>query len=248
MTRTDGSPATAFERPAFYAIGSGTGGVRDWLTLLHPPYTAWHLSYVAIGAALSPRFALWRLGGALLAFFLAVGIGAHALDELNGRPLRTGIRRTALIAAATAGVVAPVVAGLVYGGWRLLPFVVVGVVLVAGYNLELWGGALHNGIGFALGWGAFPVLTGCYAQQFRLSPAAVVAAVAAAALSLAQRSLSLRVRVLRRRTSSVHVRIVSSDGEVTLLDREALLAPLETALRYTSFGLVVLAAALVATR
>ncbi len=27
--------------PAFYA--AGTGGWRDWWTLLHPPYTAWHL-------------------------------------------------------------------------------------------------------------------------------------------------------------------------------------------------------------
>src|SRR5690242_13022514 len=164
------------DRPAFYALRSG--GWRDWVTLLHPPYTAWHLSYVAIGAALAPRFALWRLGGTLLAFFLAVGVAAHALDELNGRPLRTGIDRRALIAAATGGVALPVVAGVVYGGWRLAPFVVVGVVIVAGYNLELWNGALHNGIGFALGWGAFPVLTGCYAQNFRLSAAAVVAAVA----------------------------------------------------------------------
>ena len=66
--------------------------VRDWLTLLHPPYTVWHLSYVAIGAAVAGHLVLWRLGGTLLAFFLAVGIGAHALDELHGRPLRTAER------------------------------------------------------------------------------------------------------------------------------------------------------------
>lgn len=248
MTRVDGSPATATDRPAFYAIGRGNGGVRDWLTLLHPPYTAWHLSYVAIGAALAPRFALWRLGGTLLAFFLAVGIAAHALDELNGRPLRTGIHARALIAAATGGALVPVVAGVVYGGWRLLPFVVVGVVLVVGYNLELWNGALHNGIGFALGWGAFPVLTGCYAQHFRLSAAAVVAALAAFLLSLAQRSLSLRVRALRRRTSYIHGLLVSTDGDVMKLDQETLLVPLENALRYTTCGLVALAAALVVMR
>ena len=238
----------ATDRPAFYAIGRGNGGGRDWLTLLHPPYTAWHLSYVAIGAALAPRFALWRLGGTLLAFFLAVGIAAHALDELHGRPLRTGIHPGALIGAATGGVLVPVVAGVVYGGWRLLPFVVVGVVIVAGYNLELWNGALHNGVGFALGWGAFPVLTGCYAQHFRLSAAAVVAALAACLLSLAQRSLSLRVRALRRRTSYVHGLLVTSDGGNLTLDRGTLLAPLENALRYTACGVVVLATALVLMR
>ena len=37
------------ERPAFYALRGG--GWRDLVTLLHPPYTAWHLSYVALGAA-----------------------------------------------------------------------------------------------------------------------------------------------------------------------------------------------------
>jgi len=72
------------EKTAFYAVGRGTGGFRDWITLLHPPYTLWHLSYVAIGAALVPHPVLWRLGATMLAFFLAVGVGAHALDELNG--------------------------------------------------------------------------------------------------------------------------------------------------------------------
>jgi hypothetical protein len=39
-------------RPAFYALGRG--GLRDHVTLLRPPYTVWHLSYVGIGAALAP--------------------------------------------------------------------------------------------------------------------------------------------------------------------------------------------------
>jgi hypothetical protein len=38
-------------RPAFYALARG--GWRDYVTLLHPPYTLWHLSYVAIGAAIA---------------------------------------------------------------------------------------------------------------------------------------------------------------------------------------------------
>ena len=41
------------ERPAFYALRPG--GWRDLITLLHPPYTAWHLSYVAFGAAAAPE-------------------------------------------------------------------------------------------------------------------------------------------------------------------------------------------------
>jgi hypothetical protein len=238
----------AADRPAYYAVGAGNGGLRDWVTLLHPPYTAWHLSYVAIGAALAPHFAAWRLGGTLVAFFLAVGVGAHALDELAGRPLQTGIPSAVLVAAAGVGVAVPVVVGLLYGGVRMLPFVVAGGVLVLAYNLELGGGVVHNAVGFALGWGAFPVLTGYYAQDFRLGVSAVLAAAAAFFLSLAQRALSLPARTLRRRTQSVHGRIVYRDGAHADLDQGALLRPLEDALRAVAAGLVTLAAAMVASR
>src|SRR5205814_465749 len=76
-------------RPAFYA--ARPGGWREWWTILHPPYTAWHLSYVVIGATLAPRTDGGRLTVTALAFFLAVGVAAHALDELHGRPLHTDI-------------------------------------------------------------------------------------------------------------------------------------------------------------
>ena len=49
------------------------GGWRDLVTLLHPPYTAWHLSYVALGAAAAPAVHADRLLAALAAFFLARG-------------------------------------------------------------------------------------------------------------------------------------------------------------------------------
>lgn len=235
---------TTSVRPAFYAVSTGRGGVRDWVTLLHPPYTAWHLSYVAIGAALAPSFQGWKLAGSLVAFFLAVGVAAHALDELHGRPLRTGIPSPLLTAAASVGVVAPVVAGWMYGGLRLLPFIVAGAVIVVAYNLELAHGGLHNTAVFALGWGAFPVLTGYYAQSFRLGWSAFVAAAAAVLLSVAQRELSTFVRDLRRRTHAVEGRVIRSDGSVEILRRADLLGPAEAALRAMAAGVVLLAVAL----
>src|SRR5437899_894765 len=80
---------SAEARTAFYALRSG--GWRDYVTLIHPPYTLWHLSYVAIGASIAPRMKWGLLGWTTLAFLLAMGVGAHALDELQGRPLRTRI-------------------------------------------------------------------------------------------------------------------------------------------------------------
>jgi hypothetical protein len=242
-------PPPAAARPAYYA--ASPGGWRDWWTLLHPPYTAWHLSYVVIGAALAPRVSLTPLLATLLAFFLAVGIAAHALDELNGRPLQTRIPSPLLIAvtaAGLAGAVALGAAGLARVGWSLLPFMIVGPVLVVAYNAELFGGIIHTDLGFAAAWGAFPVLTAYAAQTGRIAPAPVLAALAALALSAAQRRLSTPARTLRRKSVRVEGSVTLAGGETTAIDQRALLAPLEGALRAMSWGLVLIAAALALAR
>src|SRR5439155_26931935 len=96
-------------RPAFYALAGG--GWRDYVTLLHPPYTLWHLSYVAVGAGLASPFSWTRCAAALGAFALALGVGAHALDELNGRPLRTRIPDRTLWALAAVTIAAAIAIG-----------------------------------------------------------------------------------------------------------------------------------------
>jgi hypothetical protein len=248
---TSGAPTreASDEPPAYYVRGSGL--LRDVRAILHPPYTAWHLSFVVIGA-LTGRVVNWSvLGATLIAFFLAVGVAAHALDELHGRPLGTSIPSGALVAAAVAGLTGAVVIGIVgvvTVGVPLLAFVVVGTVLVLGYNLELFGGLLHNDVGFALSWGAFPVLTAAYAQNRSIPVAAVVAAAVAALLSAAQRSLSTPARALRRRAVAVDGTIVYGDGTSGRLDRPAMLAPIERALRYLSWSVVGMAVTLVLIR
>jgi hypothetical protein len=160
------------QRPAFYA--AKRGGWRDWWTVLHPPYTAWHLSYVVIGATIAPHVHVSRLVGTVLAFFLAVGVAAHCLDELHGRPLRTLIPGRVLVAATVVsltGAVAIGVIGVVSVGVVLVPFIVVGPLLVMAYNAELFGGVVHTDAGFAAAWGAFPVLTAYVAQAGTLRPA-----------------------------------------------------------------------------
>jgi hypothetical protein len=238
----------AERRPAFYAA---TGRAGEWWTLLHPPYTAWHLSYVAIGAALAPHLDAERLVATLVAFFLAVGIAAHALDELNGRPLRTSIPSSVLASAATAALVGAVAigaAGVAHVGLVLVPFVVVGAFLVAAYNLELFHGRFHTDAWFAAAWGAFPVLTAYVAQAERLSSPALLAAAAAYALSRAQRHLSSSVRFIRRQTNRVDIAIDLQDGRERTAHEDLLLDPPEAALRALTGRLAELAAALVAAR
>ncbi len=236
-------------RPAFYAADRGRLG--DWWTLLHPPYTAWHLGHVLIGAGLAPRIEPVNLAATLLAFLFAVGISAHALDELQGRPLRTAIGRRTLWVVAIGALVAAAgigVAGIGRVGWPLAVLIIVGVFLVLAYNLEWFGGAIHTDLGFALAWGAFPTVTAYLAQTGRVDGRVLLAAAATTALSKAQRSLSTPVRRLRRRTAVCHVHLETHDGEVVDGGAELLLAPAERALRALALAVVALGSAMVLAR
>ena len=247
--------ARVAEQPAYYARRGGL--LADCWTLLHPPYTVWHLSYVVLGAAVAPEVAATPLVLSVVAFFLAVGIAAHALDERAGHPLGTAFGDRGLMLSATAALVAACALG-VYGAvwweggnWALVVTVPVGVALVVGYNLELAGGLLHNDATFGLAWGGFPVVVGYVAQAPSVGssrgPAALAATGAAIALTYAQRRLSTPARELRRRTLDVTGTRHRIDGSEVSLDRPVLLAPLEGALRALSWAVPLVALAVLLT-
>ena len=233
-------------RPSWYALERG--GWRDYVTLLHPPYTAWHLSYVVIGGCLAPAIAWGRLGAAVFAFALAVGLGAHALDELRGRPLGTTIPNPVLIALAAISIGAACAIGLLgavtFRPWLAL-LVPLGLFLVVAYNLELAGGRFHSDLWFGLAWGGFPVICGYAAVAGTLSVEVLVAAAFAVLLSLAQRALSNRVRFVRRRVLAVHGELELHDGSRETLDEARLIAAEELSLGLLAAATVALATTLV---
>lgn len=236
-------------RPAWYALERG--GWRDYVTLLHPPYTAWHLSYVVIGGCLAPVVAWDRLGAVVVAFALAVGVGAHALDELNGRPLRTKIPDQILVALAGVSIAGAaaigVVGAFVFEPWLAL-LIPIGLFLVLAYNLELARGRFHSDIWFGLAWGGFPALNGYTAVAGNVRAVTVLAVAFAVLLSLAQRALSKHVRYVRRQVVAVRGELELADGGTEPLDAGRLTAAAETGLRLLSLATVVLAATLIAFR
>jgi hypothetical protein len=222
---------------AFY---TRSGSARDDLiSLLHLPYTVWHLSYVAIGAALAARLDWTVLAGTLLAFFFGLGVGAHALDEVHDRPLRTGLSDATLWALGVGGLVAGGALGVI-GAFVISPvllaWVAIGVVLAAGYGLE-WSPILHSDWGFSVAWGAFPVLVGYWAQTEGLSITVVLVAGAATVLSRVQRQLSTPARRIRRTDDPV---------AVSGWTRDQLLSTWEQALRLMSLAMPLLALGLLA--
>ena len=225
-------------KPAFYALQPG--GWRDYVTLLHPPYTLWNLSYVVIGAALAPEWLPLRLGAGLAAFFLGLGIAAHAFDELHGRPLQTEIPSAVLWGLAVgslAGAVGiGVAAAIAWTPW-LLAFVAFGGFMVVAYNLELLGGRFHGDWWLAISWGATPILAAYFAAAEELTWEALFAAAFGVLLIMAQRRLSTPVRAVRRRLPDVE------DAA-----RTALISGAEDALQAMAAAVVCLALALVILR
>lgn len=230
------------DHPAFYAPTGSKWG--DLVSLLHIPYTLWHLAYVSIGAALAPELG-WRiLGGTLIAFALGLGIGAHALDEVTNRPLGTGFSNRTLWVLGVGGMTAALVVAAV-GARELSPWVLAwaaaGVLLATGYALE-WP-IVHTDLGFAVSWGAFPVLVGYWAQTREISIPVLVVAVGVVFLSLAQRALSTPARFVRRRTTESAVNFDGDRG----WPRADLLATWEAPLRLLTWTTVTIAIGLLVT-
>jgi hypothetical protein len=241
-------------RPAFYALRPG--GWRDLVTVLHPPYTAWNLANVGFGAVAATQIHTDRFIATLAAFFLAVGISAHALDELNGRPLKTELSDRTLIglaAVSLAGAIGIGIAGCFIVSASLAPFVVAGGFFVIAYNLELFNGRFHTDFWLAFAWAALPALTSWWINTLSFdSPRTVVAGILVAAgcfgLVSVQRRLSTPVRRLRRKTVSVSGEQRLEDGTVIPLTVAEIAAPLDWSLRVLSLAVVVLAIGLVVVR
>jgi hypothetical protein len=242
------------QRPAFYALQPG--GWRDLVTVLHPPYTAWHLANVCFGAAAAAQIHTDRFIATLVAFFLALGVSAHALDELNGRPLKTGISDRTLIGLAAlslAGAIGIGIAACIVVSATLIPFVLAGSFFVIAYNLELFGGRFHTDFWLAFAWAAFPALTSWWVNtlsfgSLKVDVAGALVAAGCFGLVRVQRKLSTPVRRLRRKTVSLEGEQRLDDGTVIPLNVAEISGPLDASLRGLWWAVVVLSIGMVVVR
>ena len=235
------------KRPAFYApVGSPSG---DLVAILHPPYTAWHLSHVVLGAAIAPVVDGVILAGTLLAFLFGLGVGAHALDELHGRPLRTKLGRQTLLALGIGGMAAAMavaVAGAVVISPWVIAWAAAGIALAVGYALER-PRPLHTPLGFGLAWGAFPTLVGYWAQAQTVGSGALLMATATTLLSMTQRALSTPARNLRRTVDFAEMVLERRDGTERWTEGE-ILKTWEVPLKLLTAAVIIFALGLLAVR
>ena len=130
-------------RPAWYALAPG--GWRDYVTLLHPPYTAWHLSYAVVGGCLAPAVSWSRLGLAVLAFALplvAAVLWGLLLAPRAARRLRHPARLIVKVVLLAAAAAALAVSGEVL--WASGFLVVTAAVTIAGELRAARGDSPHR--------------------------------------------------------------------------------------------------------
>ena len=189
---------------------------------------------------------------ALVAFFLAVGVAAHALDELRGHPLRTQLPDGALIALAAVSLAGAVAVGIYAAATVSLdarPVHRGRGVPRARLRPRVVRRALPHRLLVRAGVGRVPSgRPAIWVNALAVHPAGVLAVAACFTLSVAQRRLSSPVRELRRRTVSVSGEQRLRDGRVIALDARSLAAPLEGALAACSLAVTLLAIALVVLR
>lgn len=238
------------ERSGSFGVSSRGGMPSAWYIVpgnflplrlfnsLHWPYLLWHLSYVALGAALAPHIRWDVLAWSIAAFFFGMGISSHMWDLRAADPLALGLPSHLLDLLGVLGLAAALSIGalnIAWGnvGWWLAVAMPIGIVMALGYGLE-WPG-LHGGTWqFPIFWAVFPFIVSYLAQTptwtWLLFPMGIFAFLTA----WAQRVLSTRARALRR-------------GKIWLGSDSATawaLAPLDRALAIMSFAMPLLAAGL----
>lgn len=212
---------------------------RIFIGLLFLPYTGMVLAYTVIGSMMAEQIYWDRVGAILIIYFLALGIGAHALDAIGSKGIKPwgNVFSTAqLWALATASLV------LAYalGGYYIVRYTpLLGVIailegfFVLAYNLEWFTGRLHTDAWFAISWGSLPVLAGYVLQTNHLSVAVVMVAVAMGLLSLVEIKASRPYKTLKRVPGETRTRL-----------DQAHMQQFEAILKGISLGVIMLGAGL----
>jgi hypothetical protein len=234
------SPAD--RRTEWFVPSFGPERFRLAVGLLFLPYTGMVLSYTVIGSMLAPAIYWDRVAAIVLIYFLALGIGAHALDAVGSRgpkPWGRVFSRAQLWALAATSLVAAYTIGIWYMvlyAPLLWPIALAEGFFVLAYNLEWFGGRFHRDFWFAVSWGALPVLAGYILQTNAVSAAALLVAAAMALLSLVEIKASRPYKDLRRAAASGQE---ADRGQI---------ARLEAILKSVSLGVILLGVGLLAWR
>lgn len=232
--------------------------VREFYTILHLPYTSMVLSYVLIGAMLSPTIHVDRVILTLVAYFLGLGFSAHALNELHAAHWTEALGKSEL----TVLFAVPLGGALVIGGYGVLELfalsssilpslILMAVILLESfflfaYNTDAFSGRFRSDLSFAFSWAALPTLLSYYVNTLTITTPALLVALAMAATAGIEINLSRWCKDLRRQSSLSELQF--ADGTHQKMSTIELTAKPERALKLIVVVVDVMAISLIAYR
>jgi hypothetical protein len=227
----------------WYVPAFGPTGFRIFVGLLFLPYTGMVLAYTLIGSMMVRQIYWDRVAAIVLIYFLALGIGAHALDALGSKgtkPWGNVFSRHQLWTLAISSLVGAYAIGIYYMVLYTPLLWVVAVLegfFVFAYNLEWFNGRFHTDGWFAFSWGSLPVLAGYILQTNSISIAVLLIAVSTGFLSLVEIKASRPYKELKRTASGL-----------AGIDRRQITEKLESVLKFLSLGVILLGVGLLVWR
>ena len=199
------------------------------------------LSYVLIGAVVSPNLHPNRVVITLVAYFLGLGLSAHALNELHAGHWTKALGKRELVILFALPLGAAVVIG-VYGMLELfaastsvvapltlMAFIMLETFFLFAYNTDAFSGTFHSDIWFAFSWAALPTLISYYVNALTITSEAVLVALAMAATAGIEINLSRWCKDFRRKSHLTEMRF--ANGTRQRMNTSQLLARPEKSLK-----------------
>ena len=156
----------------WYVPKFGPMKFRLFIGLLFLPYTGMCVSFVIMGALLSPITNVERLFVICIIYFMSLGIAAHIADNIGSKKIKPWQEVLSkkqswilLISSLTISYILGFYYIIYYTPLLLIIAVLEGFFLFA-YNFEMVQGFFHNDFWFSISWGILPFMAGVQLRYF----------------------------------------------------------------------------------
>ncbi len=182
---------------------------RAFIGMLFLPYTGMCISFTIIGSMLSESIAWDRVLSIFIIYFLALGVSAHAADNLGSKKIKpwgnyfsTFELRLMVIGGLSVSYILGIYYIITFVPLLLIIAIIEGFFLFA-YNFELFNGLFHNNFWFAVSWGALPLLAGFVIQTNSISVLSLISSMMAFLVAYIEIRISRKYKELKRKPQDV---------------------------------------------
>lgn len=182
---------------------------RAFIGMLFLPYTGMCISFTIIGSMLSESIAWDRVLSIFIIYFLALGVSAHAADNLGSKKIKpwgnffsTFELRLMVIGGLSVSYILGIYYIITFAPLLLIIAIIEGFFLFA-YNFELFNGLFHNNFWFAVSWGGLPLLAGFVIQTNSISVLSLISSIMAFLVAYTEIRISRKYKELKRKPQDV---------------------------------------------